>query len=221
MNPLVIFPGHSISLPPRYYGSVGYYAVAAVFESAAVDYGRLFDKRRKEAHRCDIADKQGTAQLTAAIAKPHGIVCATWRDVRLSDHGAWWHIHRNTLATAYGRTPFFEFYIDRFEPYLSPEVMHLYPTLPQLLTAIDATLRDCLGIDPDPGSIPESAIPFEKATAGLTPDDLPDYWQVRADTLGFIAGLSALDLLFNLGPEAPLYLRSAGAALAPRIASTL
>ena len=31
----------------------------------------------------------------------------------------------------------------------------------------------------------------------------------------------ALDLLFNLGPEAPLYLRSAGAALAPRIASTL
>ncbi|MDE6134461.1 MAG: WbqC family protein, partial [Muribaculaceae bacterium] len=31
------------------------------------------------------------------------------------------------------------------------------------------------------------------------------YWQVRADRFGFIPGLSVLDLIFNLGPEAPLF----------------
>ena len=32
------------------------------------------------------------------------------------------------------------------------------------------------------------------------------HYQVRAAGLGFIPGLSVLDLIFNLGPEAPLYL---------------
>lgn len=35
---------------------------------------------------------------------------------------------------------------------------------------------------------------------------LPQYWQIRADKLGFISGLSVLDLIFNLGPEAVIYL---------------
>ncbi|MDE6643883.1 MAG: WbqC family protein, partial [Muribaculaceae bacterium] len=33
------------------------------------------------------------------------------------------------------------------------------------------------------------------------------YYQVRADRLGFIPNLSILDLIFNLGPEAPLLLK--------------
>ncbi|QCD41734.1 hypothetical protein E7747_05220 [Duncaniella dubosii] len=36
--------------------------------------------------------------------------------------------------------------------------------------------------------------------------DLPHYWQVRADKIGFISNLSVLDLIFNLGPEAVIYL---------------
>ena len=38
--------------------------------------------------------------------------------------------------------------------------------------------------------------------------EIPPYYQVRQGQLGFIGGLSILDLLFNLGPEALLYLRS-------------
>ncbi|MDE6430391.1 MAG: WbqC family protein, partial [Duncaniella sp.] len=38
------------------------------------------------------------------------------------------------------------------------------------------------------------------------PISLPSYWQIREDKLGFIPGLSVLDLIFNLGPEAVLYL---------------
>ena len=42
---------------------------------------------------------------------------------------------------------------------------------------------------------------FEKAS-----DFLPQYWQIREDSLGFIGRLSVLDLIFNLGPDAVLYL---------------
>jgi hypothetical protein len=33
------------------------------------------------------------------------------------------------------------------------------------------------------------------------------YWQVRGAVQGFTPNLSVLDLIFNLGPEAPLYLQ--------------
>ena len=34
-----------------------------------------------------------------------------------------------------------------------------------------------------------------------------EYYQLRADRLGFRPGQSILDLIFNLGPESPLILR--------------
>lgn len=46
-------------------------------------------------------------------------------------------------------------------------------------------------------------------TPGLTEaSQMPPYWQVRGSIHGFMADLSVLDLIFNLGPEAPLYLKS-------------
>ena len=34
------------------------------------------------------------------------------KDVRISDHGNWRHIHWNALVAAYRNSPFFEYYAD-------------------------------------------------------------------------------------------------------------
>lgn len=207
-------------LEPRYFGSVGYYAeVAACGGNAVMDGTMLFDKRRKQVHRCDIADVNGVVQLTVPVGKPHGIPRATWSDVRVSSHGRWWHVHRVTLESAYGRTPFFEFYIDRFAPFLSAEAVEHYPSIIDLDAAIDAVIREILLLPPAPVlnavakeeglSVGDSAAAAGQAAAfpnlcsGMI--EKPHY-QVRAAGLGYIPGLSVLDLIFNLGPEAPLYL---------------
>lgn len=215
MSRPVRYPAVTLALPPAYYGSVGRYALIWGAGHARTAWDTLFDKRQKSAHRCVIADKQGTATLTASIAKPHGITRATWADVSLSDHGAWWRVHRSTLETAYGRTPFFEFYIDRLAPFLTDGVTDRYPTLRALDDAIDATIRAILGLAPPPTvaaseaaalPVPAPALAAAENAAAAIP-----YWQVRAHTLGHIAGLSVLDLIFNLGPEAPLWLDSVAA----------
>lgn len=217
MSRPVRHPAVTLALPPAYYGSVGRYALIWGAGDARTAWDTLFDKRQKSAHRCVIADKQGTATLTASIAKPHGITRATWADVSLSDHGAWWRVHRSTLETAYGRTPFFEFYIDRLAPFLTDGVTDRYPTLRALDDAIDATIRAILGLAPPPTvaaseaaalpvPVPAPALAAAENAAAAIP-----YWQVRAHTLGHIAGLSVLDLIFNLGPEAPLWLDSVAA----------
>lgn len=223
MSRPVRYPAVTLALPPAYYGTVGRYALIWGAGHARTAWDTLFDKRQKSAHRCVIADKQGTATLTASIAKPHGITRATWADVSLSDHGAWWRVHRSTLETAYGRTPFFEFYIDRLAPFLTDGVTDRYPTLRALDDAIDATLRTILGLTPASAAPVDAHTVAASAAAALpvTPATLAaaenaaaaiPYWQVRAHTLGHIGGLSVLDLIFNLGPEAPLWLDSVAAS---------
>ena len=39
------------------------------------------------------------------------------KDIRISDHGNWRHLHWNALETAYRNSPFFEYYADDFLPF--------------------------------------------------------------------------------------------------------
>lgn len=191
---------------PRYFGSIPYWLRRAAGAPVAAD--ALFDKRRKEIHRFTIADVNGPLTLTLPVVKPHGKPYATWRDVRLSPHGQWWHVHRTALESAYGRTPFFEFYIDRFLPFLSPEAVDGYPSVVDFNEAIDREIAPLLLL-PDPAleaaGGPDAWLSPEPE-AELRLKEFP-YWQPRAGRFGFLPGLSVLDLLFCLGPEAALWLR--------------
>ena len=206
-SPLMLYPDQAAILPLRYYGSISHYATMAAFGKTVICAGELFEKRRKSVHRCEIADTHGRIQLTVPVAKPHGIDRARWSDVRVSDHGAWWHVHRVTLESAYGRTPFFEFYIDRFLQFLNRGVVDRYQSVADLDMAIDAEIRSILMIDTEVVADYQCNTPAH--TPGLTEaSQMPPYWQVRGSIHGFMADLSVLDLIFNLGPEAPLYLKS-------------
>ncbi|MCM1348878.1 MAG: WbqC family protein [Firmicutes bacterium] len=185
-------------LPSQFLGSVGYYALMHTFPRVAIDVDAPFDKRCKEVHRCTIADTHGTKQLTIPICKPVSMTAARWSDIVISDHGAWWHVHWETLKSAYGRTPFFEFYADDFAPFFSSSMAGR--KLTDYNAALDRLLRRLLLID--------TAVDFDvRHGLRIEPQvDLTPYYQVRSLTQGFIPGLSAIDLLFNLGPEAALYL---------------
>jgi hypothetical protein len=201
------------------FGPIDYWLRRGAMEPVADD--ALFDKRRKEVHRYTIADVNGPLTLTVPIVKPHGLQNATWQDVRLSDHGQWWHVHRISLESAYGRTPFFEFYIDRFLPFLSREAVDRFPSIIAYDRAIDAEISRILfpkGLPAFSNESFERHESFETASNGrfCAPSDCEGkarakeavpYWQPRQERFGFIGGLSILDLIFCLGPEAALYLQ--------------
>ncbi len=206
---LVVYPDTTVLLPPRYYGSITWYAALASCGNAVVDYNMPFNKRMKETHRCDIVDTHGVLSLTLPIEKPHDHQGRlSWSDIGVSPHGDWWNVHRVSLESAYGRTPFFEFYIDRFMPVLRRGVLNDFPLLADVDRLIDREIRDILLLPPDNDTIvPTGNNVLDLRNADFAPTDFPPYYQVRADILGFTPGLSILDLIFNLGPESPLYLR--------------
>lgn len=209
MNPLVTnYTGRAL-VEPRYFGSIAYYACVAQLAYPVMNTRLRYDKRNKATHRTTIADVNGPLRLTVPVTHPEGLTGPlTWADMRLSAHGSWWDVHRVALESAYGRTPFFEFYIDRFLPVLTREVMDRFDSVAALDSFIDAQIREIL-------QLPESLACTEvKADCIISePRELimPPYYQLRRDKLGFIPGLSILDLIFNIGPEAQLYLKQLAA----------
>lgn len=211
-SPLIIYPEKNLLLPPRLFATVGHYAMLASCASATVDFAMKFDKRRKEVHRYEIADTRGRLHLTVPVSKPESSSEALWSDIKVSVHGDWWNVHLTALESAYGRTPWFEFYVDSFRPLFRRRSGSDTESITSLCEQADSMVRSLAGIDttvtyrhtPDT-PLPEGAIDMRREHAPSAAE--VDYWQVRADKLGFISDLSILDLLFNHGPETPLILR--------------
>ncbi len=183
----------------------------AVHEHCIVDYGARFDKRRKLTHRTTIADVNGRLDLTVPVSHiprtaDDGHRPLTWHDISLSAHGDWWNVHRVALESAYGRTPYFEFYIDRFLPVYRPDVVERMVTLENVNRHIDREVRLLLDLSAEDSVTPAGDLidlrRQEPSLSHCTP-----YYQVRASKLGFIPDLSILDLLFNMGPESCMWLR--------------
>lgn len=203
--------GNITVLPPVFCGSVEHYVNVRAAEATAIDWKRRFDKRFKVTHRFAIADTRGRLELTVPIAKPQSSQCC-WCDIEISTHGNWWDVHRIALESAYGRTPFFEYYADSLLPMLTAGVEERFPLLKNLSDAWDTWIRHKLmlplPVAAETGeSRPESPSIITEISNNAT--DFAQYWQVRADKIGFIGNLSVLDLIFNLGPEAIIYLDKA------------
>ena len=160
-------------------------------------------------NRCRIATAAGVQALTIPVVKtdsPKQIM----KDVRISDHGDWRHQHWNALESAYMNSPFFMYYQDDFRPFSEKK----YEFLIDFNTELTLLILKLAGIGKEIkrtesyGKNNENMIDLRQMVNPGTdePQNCRPYWQVFKQKYGFIGNLSAVDLLFNMGPEFPLYL---------------
>lgn len=171
-------------------------------------------------NRCDIMTAGGVQSLTIPIERPLGGKTPI-KDILISSHGDWRHLHEYALRSGYGSSPFFEFYWDDIEPfYTKPykylwdfnwELMHLLLRLLYIDVQIEETSEFQLEYD-----APTLDYRYELHPRTLRRDalqDYPPYYQTFATKQGFVPELSIYDLLMNMGPESQLYLRAYGERL--------
>ena len=156
-------------------------------------------------NRCVIAGPNGTQTLTIPVEKPNNHKCLM-RDLRISDHGNWRHLHWNALESSYGKSPFFEYYEDDLRPFYTESK---WAFLVDFNEEITHTILSLLDMEV---TIQRSEHYMESNLARWAEphyvQELPSqpYYQVFSQRHGFLPNLSIVDLLFNMGPEAILTL---------------
>lgn len=163
--------------------------------------------------RCFIVDARGVQMLSVPVEHGNGRR-EVIRDLKVSAHGDWQRHHIQAIKTAYGASPFFEYYWDDIEHELAKDWVYLWDMNTKLTEVVAELLDMSLCLCPtqiyvaDDGQSDDYryCIRPKQAPEDNTFRALP-YYQPFANRHGFVPNASILDLLFNMGPEALLVLR--------------
>ena len=203
-------------LSTTYFGPVQWYQKLYRHEEVEIEQWESFQKQTYR-NRCLIATTQGVQALTVPVERKEESGKRkenTIKDMRISDHGNWRHLHWNALMSAYGESPFFEYYQDDIRPFFEKRWDYLF----DFNEAIREKMCELLDIQPKISFSLEFKVyslekekDFREAIRPKHPLPDPDfepkpYYQVYQQKHGFLPNLSILDLLFNMGPEGIFYL---------------
>ena len=109
-------------LSTTYFGPVQWYQKLYHADDVQIEACESFQKQTYR-NRCLIATTQGVQALTVPV-RIEGSSLIT--NSRISDHGNWRHLHWNALKSAYGESPFFEYYEDDLRPFFLPDWEFLF-----------------------------------------------------------------------------------------------
>ena len=204
----------TVLLSSAYLPPVSYFSKLYAYEKVCVE---RFDHYMKQSYRnrCVIASAAGPLSLTIPTEKSEDPKCLM-KDVRISDHGNWRHVHWNAFVAAYKQSPFFDYYADEFHEFFEKRYSFLFDFNTELcnwlceqldmhpvVTWSDDFIVDTAGMDDFREQIhPKKRLQTEDASFKAVP-----YYQVFQEKQGFQPDLSVADLLFNMGPEGLLVLR--------------
>ena len=196
-----------VLLSTTYFGPIQWYQKLYRAEHVVIEQWESFQKQTYR-NRCLIATTQGIQALTVPVVRGE---TSLMKDIRISDHGNWRHLHWNALQSAYGESPFFEYYQDDILPFFTQRWDYLF----DFNEAIRQKMCELIDISPQvslTGSFqPKADYDFREAINPKHPAPDADfesrpYYQVYQQKHGFLSNLSILDLLMNTGPESILYL---------------
>jgi hypothetical protein len=201
---------NTILLSTAYLPPVSYMAKVAFASNVSIEQ---FDSYHKQTYRnrCRILAANGALNLTIPVVKNSGVKTLV-KDVKIDYATAWQSNHWRSILSAYNSSPFLEYYIDDLYPFYHRRFeflidfnTQLLETLCELLdldTTLDLTSDFCKSGEYCMHDFREEFSPKKFRESNV---DEP-YTQTFSEKFGFIADLSVVDLLLNVGPLAHNYL---------------
>ena len=197
----------TVLLSTTYFGPVQWYQKLYRSDEVQIEQWESFQKQTYR-NRCLIAAPNGIQALTVPVEHT---VSPLIKDLKVSDHGNWRHLHWNALVTAYSESPFFEYYQDDIRPFYEQRWDYLLDYNEAIRTKIceliDIQPKVTLTGEYSRSSDNDYREAIRPKHSAPDPDFTPrPYYQVYQQKHGFLPNLSILDLLFNMGPESIFYL---------------
>jgi hypothetical protein len=201
---LPIFP---IALFPP----ISYLARLSSFEAVALEGYETFPKQTYR-NRAYILSANGLLHLTVPVKRSKQCKQLT-QEVRISYQENWNLKCWRAIFSAYGKSPYFEFFAQEIESFFTKR----YDLLVDLNLDVLMFCKRQFSIRTElfktsefkkESSCNDFRESFQVKNQSQELISMSEYYQCFSDKFGFVQNLSCLDLLFNLGKESISYLQS-------------
>lgn len=196
-----------ILLPTSYMAPAGYLS-KVVFGNASLLINERFVKQTIRS-RMHVLSPNGVQALVIPVVHDN-LNRSDSKDVRICYRSSWQRQHFRSLQAAYGKSAFWGFYEDDLKSIYEVRCEHLWEfnlsTIHFMCTAMGASVD--FPIFEEFGEVVNRDV--DQIGNHSSPEHMgsqPEYIQVFRDRFPFIPGLSALDLIMNLGPQSLWYLK--------------
>lgn len=193
--------------PLFYAGNIQYFSELKKFDEICFETHEFFEKQTFR-NRCMISTANGIQQLVIPVVRDGKTPI---KDVRISYTDHWQKDHWRALTSAYKNSPFFEFYEDYFKIfYIDNQIDTLVEFNSKLFELIISKLHLEISFNNSDKFIEVTDVKFDYRKKFPKKNYIEfqnkKHYQVFDDRFPFQNNLSIFDLLFNLGPEAKLFL---------------
>lgn len=190
---MIIETGFSMQL--KYLPSVGWFVHAMNKKELVLCSTELY---RKENHpnRSSIISANGMINLNVPLAGGRNQK-ARMSELKISGTD-WKRNHLHAIKSAYGKAPYFLYYFDELEKIIRLANDNYFELCEALVRWLTKELIPNASVFISNNEIPHISI--NKFTCNK-------YYQVFEFKFGFQEDMSAIDLLFNMGPDAKFYLK--------------
>lgn len=205
----------SVLLSTTYLGPVQYFTKFLLYDVIWLETHEHYSKQTYR-NRCNIYSANGKLPLTIPVLKgdEHKTLIT---DLRIDYNKNWQKLHWKGIESAYRSSPFYEFYIDEISGFYSKKFVFLFDFNLEILR----TFLHLLDLNPEIKYTDKYSLQLVENMIDLRDVINPkrsfrsdssfqpaQYSQVFSDKHGFIANLSIIDLIFNMGPDSISVLKS-------------
>jgi hypothetical protein len=199
-------------LPSVYLGPVQWHSKLFLFDEILIDESEHYQKQTWR-NRCRIAGANGIQDLIIPVHLKGNHT--PMNHVEIDYDGNWQRQHWQSIRSAYGNSPFFNFYADHFSSFYHEKKWEFLVDYNSyfMIAIMDALkwksnikfTRNYFSPTEIPADFRQIISPKKNAPQDLTFQP-KRYVQVFEDRHGFIPNLSIIDLLCCCGPESKNYL---------------
>jgi hypothetical protein len=204
---LSAMPGN-ILVSTAYLPPVEYFSLISQADEILIESNENYIKQSYR-NRCYILSAHGP-QLLSVPVYLGSLHKTSLKEIRIDYSKRWQQVHLRAIIASYNSSPYFQFYFEEIERIISrkneflldlnTELMHLIIKMLKLKIKLSQTTYfEPLGEDGNDFRYKIS--PKLKSQYANR-----EYIQVFDTGIGFVQGLSIIDLIFNTGPEAINYL---------------
>ncbi len=208
-------PGQETALMELHYlPNVRYFSKLAHYPLVYIEQHEHYQKGSFR-NRCYIAGANGPLRLSVPLVQGKN-ERQPIRDVRIAYREHWQQQHWQSIRSAYGSAPFFEYYAEYLRPFFETRYDFLFDLSWALLQALAELIPvegNLLLTESYHGKPPEGWAWLRDTIHPKPQREKPDplflplpYPQVFEEKHGFLPNLSILDLLFCTGPQSAVLL---------------